>query len=223
MRNQRAFTLIEILIAIGILSAITITCITMMNNVISSKSDTEIRVGAQQAAHVGIAKITDDLRMAFLSDTKFHGKESAFLSGFVGSEQSMHFSTLSGIHTIKNHRDTDQIQVGYELKRDRDGFTSLARRQTDYLTGKLEEGGSRFILIPRVESFTLEYYDSNKKEWTLKWDTDSVSYAGRLPKMVKIKLIVLGELESEDDDTKRKPYAYEVVVPLALYKSKISF
>lgn len=205
------------------LSAITLACIAMMNNVIASKSDTEIRVGAQQAAHVGIAKMTDDLQMAFLSDTKFHGKESAFLSGFVGNEQSMNFSTLNGIHTIKNHRDTDQIQVGYELKRGRDGFTALIRRQTDYLLSQLEDGGTRFVLIPRVENFTLEYYDSNKKEWTSKWDTDSVSYAGRLPKMIKVKLAVLGELESEDDDTKRRSYSYEVVVPLALYNSKISF
>jgi general secretion pathway protein J len=220
--NKKGFTLIEIIIAIGILAAMTLTMSQISTSVVESKNRSEKRVETRHATSIALSKLTDDLRMAFIADKTFHGNDSFYLTGFIGDGTSINFSTMSNVHYIKNQNDTDQSHVGYKLKTDDTGNFILIRRQTPYLMEKLEEGGQGFVLMRDIKEITIEYYDSNKKEWKDKWDTESISFAGRLPQMVKVKLTALGETKMTDED-ERKEYHYELVVPVAMYKQKVSF
>lgn len=220
-KNQAGFSLIEILIAIGIFAGLAITIAEVMANVYVSKGELERRADLNHTVEIGLAKIYDDINMAFLSDPTFHGKETAQVSAFIGEAAVLDFTTMSHVHYVKNYHDSDQVDVGYLVEKDREGRPNLMRRETDFLQSKVNEGGRSFVLIPGVESFVLEYYDANQKSWKGEWDTNSVEFAGSLPSRVRVKLTVLGE--PEGDDEKGRKYDYEIIVPLEMAGQKISF
>lgn len=222
LKNHKGFTLIELIIAISFLAIISLSMAALTNNIVTKKAQVEKQVQRRQTLSIALSKMTDDLKMAFLAESTFQGKNSAYLTGFYADASSLNFSTMSNVHYIKNHRDTTQIQVGYTLVKNDNREFDLVRRQTDFLTDDLKTGGQSFILIKDVQKMILSYYDGSKGAWEKEWDTESISYAGRLPKMVKIQLTVLGEVLSEDDDD-RPEYFYELVVPVEMYAAKISF
>lgn len=220
--SHQGFTFLEVLIAIGILAGMSLMMVQVLNGMIAGRNQTEERAGLQHHIQVGLSKIYDDVNMAFLADNTFHGNESQYVTGFDGEQNAMSFSTTSHVHYIKNKRDTDHVHVSYFLQNNDEGHQDLMRKETDYLREKIGEGGQPYILIPNVKSFELEYYDSNKKDWGKKWDTDSVTSAGRLPAQVKVSLVVYGRLVNEDSDERRE-HSFEIIVPVPMYKQKISF
>jgi type II secretion system protein J len=222
LKNDKGFTLIELIIAIGFLATIAVSVANMTNNIIGKKEIVEKQVRRRHTISIALSKMTDDIKMAFLAESTFQGKNSAYLTGFYADESSLNFSTMSNVHYIKNHRDTTQAQVGYSLVKNDNREFDLVRRQTDYLTDDLKTGGQSFILVKDVQKMILSYYDGSKGTWQKEWDTESISNAGRLPKMVKIQLTVLGEILSEEDDERPEHY-YELVVPVEMYAAKVSF
>lgn len=222
LKNNKGFTLIELIIAIGFLATIAVSVAGMTNNIVGKKNIIEKQVQRRHTLSIALSKMMDDIKMAFLAESTFQGKNSAYLTGFYANATSLNFSTMSHVHYIKNHRDTTQIQVGYSLVKNDNREFDLVRRQTDFLTDDLKTGGQSFILVKDVQKMILSYYDASKASWQKEWDTESISYAGRLPKMVKIQLSVLGEVLSEDDD-ERPEYYYELVIPVEMYAAKISF
>lgn len=220
--NQSGFTLLEILIAMGILAAMAGMISEVLNGVVLAKNRTEENARLTHAINVGLSKIYDDFNMAFLTDATFQGKQGAFVTAFVGEEESVDFSTMSHVHYVKNARDSDQVSVGYSLRRNDEGMTNLMRRESDFLGEKIDEGGAAFVLIPNLKTFSFSYYDSNEKSWKGDWDTDSVTSAGRLPYMVKIVMTVYGNVVDAEGGERRE-HDYEIVVPVPMYNSKISF
>jgi len=222
IKNTHGFTLLEIIIAIGILAAMTMTMTDITTGIMFSKKRAEQRNETRHGVAIALSKISDDLKMAFQADKKFDGKDKSYKTGFVADTNKMNFSTMSNVHFVKNNRDTDQIHVGYFLVKNNEGNTDLVRRNTNHLTDDLEEGGQGFVLINDVKDFDLEYFDGNKKEWQDKWDTESISSAGKLPQIVKVKITVYGEPLLDDED-RRKEYFYELHVPIEMYNKKVSF
>lgn len=220
--NQKGFTLIEVVIAVGILAVMMMMVSSTLSNVLKLKSRAERRAEVRHVLYVAMGKITDDLGMAFMADTTLQGKDSYYLTSFSGEENKMNFTTMSNLHFVKNAKDTDQVRVVYELIKNENGGTDLARRQTDHLVPNPDKGGQRYLLIPNVKTFELQYYDSNKKEWEQKWDTDSISSAGRLPQMVKVK-IEISDQEDEDNEDSARSYVYESAIAVPLYKNKLNF
>lgn len=218
--NAAGFTMLEIIIAISILAAMVLTMTQITNGIVKTNDDVTALNDQRHSVVLALSKISDDIRMAFLVDKKYYGTDQCFFTGFVGTSTSLNFSTLSNVHYVKNRRDTDQIQVGYSLISGEDGYSNLMRRQTDYLTDKLETGGNSFVLLDHVKEVRFEYYDANKKSWEQSLDTGSVSSAGTLPSMVRVYLTVVGSPISEDSDT-REEMSYQLQVPIELYAIKI--
>lgn len=222
LSNIRGFTLIEIIIAIGILAAMTMTMTEVTSGIMVSRDRSLKRTEASHSISIAATKLMDDLRQAFQAMPKFQQREGKYISGFTGDSASMNFTSMSNIHFVKNNRDTDQINVGYTLASNDRGSFDLVRRQTDYLSDDLEIGGKSFVLLQNVKELKLEYYDSLKESWETQWNTQSASSGGRLPQMVKIYLVIYGESVTEDDDDK-KEYDYELLVPVEMYRNKIDF
>ncbi len=220
-KNKKGFTLLEVLISIGILATMMLSVTQITDGILSKKERNDERMSLHHSVVITVTKIKDDLNMAFLADSKFQGKNAVYKSGFLGAEDSMNFSTMSNVHFHKNKAETDQNHVGYFIEKNDRGYFDLKRRQTDYLLDDLEKGGESFILLRDVSEFELEYYDSNKKDWQQKWDTGSASAAGKLPQIVKVKFTKMGEEEADERD--RKEHYYEFLVEVPMYNTKISF
>ncbi len=222
--NESGFTLLEILIAIGIMAIMTVAITNITDTITRMRNDTTAHNDLRHSVTLALTKMTDDLRVTFLADTKFIGADKMFVTGFFGEEEKLDFSTMSNVHYVKNNRDTDQVNVGYYLSTSEAGGYNLMRRQTDRLGEDVKEGGKAFVLIGGVDSLGFEYYDANKKEWVKVWDTDSVSSGGALPQIVRINITVLGEPEDpEEEDSDRVKYDYTLDVPIEMYNKKVSF
>lgn len=220
--KQHGFSIFEVLIAVGLLAVMMAMIGQAMLGILGSKDNIEESAEFYQTVYSGLNRMWDDFNMAFLASETFYGPESAYLTGFKGDVSLANFSTMSHIHYIKNQQDSDQVHVGYFLRKNDAGLEDLVRRETDHLLGDLEKGGKSFVLIPDVSSLEFEYYDSNKKDWDKRWDTTSVSYAGRLPRLVKIRLSVQGRYKRDEED-EREEHEFELIVPVMMYKEKITF
>lgn len=220
LSNQFGFTMLEIIIAVSILAAMAMTTTQITDSVLKTNDDVLARNELRHGMVTAISKMQDDLRMAFLVDKKYYGTDDFYKTSFTGTLTNLNFSTMSNVHYVKNKKDTDQVQVGYGVNANDHGYSSLTRRQTDYLTDKTESAGINFVLLDDVKDLRFSYYDSNKKTWEDEWDTESISSAGRLPSMVKIKLTVVGAPLSEDSE-ERDEFEYEIAVPIELYTTKL--
>lgn len=220
--DEMGFSLFEILIAVGLLAVMVGMIGQSMVGILGSKDNVEESAEFQQTVQSGLNRMWDDFNMAYLASESFYGAESYYLTGFKADMESASFSTMSHLHYIKNQTDTDQVHVGYSLRRNDEGSSNLIRRETDHLVNALDQGGKSFVLIPHVESLSFEFYDSNKRDWEKKWDTTSISYAGRLPRLVKIKLTVLGRFKRDVED-EREEHEFELIVPVMMYKEKVTF
>lgn len=220
--NQKGFSLIEIMIAVGLLTAMSVMIYTTMSRSLEGKARVEKRDEVLHAVNLGIGKLTTDLSQAFIAYSNLEGQNSAYKTGMKGGEEEVSFSTFSHYHYIKNAKDTDQVTVGYELKKNEEGFYDLMRRESLRLSEEIDEGGAQFPLIENVKEFKLEYYDSNKREWVKEWDTTKVSVLGRLPQAVKISIAVI-EPDDEGSLENGLEHNYSTIALVDLYSNEIRF
>ena len=221
LKHQEGFSLFEILIATGLLAVMMAMLGQAMLGILGSKDNIEESAEFHQIVYGGMNRLWDDLNMAFLASETFQGSQNQYVTGFIGESDKLKFSTMSHIHFIKNSPDTDHVHVAYTLNKNAESGYDLVRRETDYLMPDLDKGGRSFVLIPRVDRLSLEYFDSNKKDWVTKWDTTSISSAGRLPRLVKIRIEVLGRFKRGEDE--RENHTFEMIVPVTMYREKVVF
>lgn len=222
LKNNRGITLIELLIALGILAGVIFTMSEILGAIYEIEGRAETRIEQRHSISTTFSKMMDDFSMAFQADKKFHGRDSRYLTGFEGDQTQVSFSTMSHVHFVKNKKDSDQVQVGYSLKKieDKEGYI-LLRRSTDYLTSDLTKGGQTYPLLENVKELEFSYYDSNKEDWVGSWSSDSVSTANRLPEVVKVKMTVFGENELGENKAKERDYEFHFALPL--YQAKVDF
>lgn len=222
-KNQKGFTLLEILVAVSLMGVLFVMMNTSMGDLTFARNSVMQSSKHWHTLEVTYAHLFQDLNSAFLADTSFLGKIDPLESEFVGTSQSLSFSTLSGVHTIEDHHDSEQHNVGYSLK-ESENDSLLMRRSTDFLTQDVEKGGLNFVLMSQIKTLNFEYYDPVKKEWKTEWDTRSVDFAGRLPQTVRVTVVSYSEPKTEDDDAEERREITTVwMMPIAMYAKKIKF
>lgn len=219
--GEVGFTLIELVIALGVMAALGMMISTVTTNAVATKNKTQVRADIAHILTVAALKMNDDMGQAFLADPTLQGKGGNYITGFQGDAEELAFTTMSHVHTVKNLAETDAVLVTYRLAKDDANRLNLIRHETRTLPKNLDKRGPGFIFIPDLKELRFQYYDSNSRDWKDRWSTDSAAAAGRLPSQVRIQLTVYGP-EVEDGETRRE-YTRELVVPLALYRSKIGF
>ncbi len=224
MKHQKGFTLIEVLVGVGILSIMCLLIFSTMNRVLNSKNRVENRDGLLHEVRIGLTKMTEDLSQAFVTNKAMNGPlgKEVFISGMKGGEDHLDFTTMGHFHYLKGTKDTDQAVIGYTLQKNDHGLYDLMRRETGRLSEKLDEGGISFALIEDVKSLKLTYYDSNKKDWVSEWDSNQESVLGRLPMIIKIELTV-AELKDDDSHDIAKEYEFMTATNVEMYKNAIEF
>lgn len=123
--------------------------------------------------------------------------------GMKGDEDEIHFTTLGHQRRLDGERASFHAEISYftESKR-RNGelVDSLMRREDTTIDDDIEDGGTIFTMIPRLEEIEFEYWDSGdlklgtKEEiaeegkWIDEWDTTSSRFSGRLPSRIRITI-----------------------------------
>lgn len=220
--NKSGFTLLEVIIGVALLAALGILLTTTVRESLKDKTRVERADEVIHSIRGGLGKMVGDLNQALLANNGLQGQNTSYFTGLKGDDDEIHFSTFSHYHYVQDEHDTDQVFVGYSLKKNDKGFYDLMRRESLRLGDKLEEGGTSFLLVDNVKELKIEYYDSGKTEWVKAWDTSQISSLGKLPMAVKITMTVV-ELKNLDSEEVVKEYTMTTTARLDLYKNEINF
>ena len=200
-RGARAFTLLEVMIAVGLLAVLSLSVVQSMSSSFKAKQNVLNANERYHEARQAMRRITRDLRMAFLRaqpPEEMREEDPAVLTRFLGEEDEVYFATSAHIRLRAEGRESDQAEVAYFLRRP-DYETpyrspTLFRRESRRVDNRPDRGGATWPMLDGVKSFQVEYWDDSKEigddAWQRTWDSDDKQL---LPARVRVTL----ELERE--------------------------
>lgn len=186
---QTGFTLLEVLIAVAILSVIVTMIYTSFSTAGRNVEAAEAKRDRTDLARTLMSKLSNDITNAYynplMSETIFYGKQSTTAQG------EQRYDSIS-LTTLTNWRkpdskESDLWEVGYRFNDQPDNNTRVMVRNEKRELGKDQppplEGGTDFIVTDRIKGFRLRY--SNGIAWADEWDSRVLH---TLPKSVEIAL-----------------------------------
>lgn len=195
-RRQRAFTLVEVMIAITLLLIVGTAVLRTMTLTFGTKTKMSNLNDRFHEGRQVTQRIAKELRMAYLrSDLPdpFQEEQPSVVTRFKGEEDEIFFATTAHLRMQAGARESDQAEVSYFLKRgDRDNDyegRTLYRRESRRVDDDPERGGAIWPVVEGVKEFRLEYWDDAKEigddAWESSWDSDDNKL---LPARVRITL-----------------------------------
>ncbi|MES1165127.1 MAG: prepilin-type N-terminal cleavage/methylation domain-containing protein [Verrucomicrobiota bacterium] len=204
-RSARAgFTLIEVMLALAILSFVTALMWGSFSQTVTNKKAIEAAQGRTHTVRVALTRMAREIEMAYLS-----GSENTALSNrrtfLVGSSHSdvdeLQFSSFAHQRLRSGLAEGDTALISYFGERDPDDrrVLNLMRRETRRLQAEApsELAGETYVLCPDVARVKFSYYDHKLKEWVNDWSTLNASGPQYLPTHVRITLTVIDERGQE--------------------------
>lgn len=212
-RSGGGFTLIEILIAVGILASIVVTVWGSFNQSFHTKRTVEAKMARYRAARVAMDRMVREISMAYLSSNKVLGVEAVPRTFFDGLRKSdvdeLRFSYFGHQRLYADAKEADTAAVSYFGMRDRQNprVMNLLRRESRRLQAEQFDNvaGETDLLCDDVVRLELSYYDPRSKDWRESWRTTQADgMPDRLPSRVRIKLVI------RDDQGDELTFATEV-------------
>ena len=186
IKNIYGFTLMEVLLATAILSII-------MMIVYGSFVQTRRVIGRTEAAVDGLrgiravfSRITNDVGMAFLStanDNTFFVGTDDYGGGYPNDQ--IDFTSFSHIRRNSDALESDQMEVGYYLRKDFEGASVLMKREKNRIDVNPMYGGRTFELCEDIAGIDFRYLDEGT--WLDSWDS---RVSKKIPEAVEITIIV---------------------------------
>jgi len=167
--STRGFTLLELLIAIGLLALLSGIMLQSMRITFKARETIAMIEELNHAAQVSLSHLTRDISMAYLSN-HVNMQEPAGQTLFEGRSDNLLFSYLGHERRRRGARESDQGIVEYLLENDPDGpGRVLIRRENSIIDNDPEDGGVREELVSGVREFKLEYWDDENDDWKDEW------------------------------------------------------
>lgn len=195
-RHSKGFTLLEVLLAVGILSLVVTVIYSSFSGAARNVKQAETIRDRTDLARTLIARLSDDIANAYykptMTETVFEGKPSTL------ETDKPRFDSLS-LTTLTNWRkpdskETDLWEVGYRFEEKSDGTgTVMILREKRNLTKDIKplEGGTDMEITDQVRELRLRYSSGIFSAGTtsLKWEDEWVKKGGP-PKLVEIRLVL---------------------------------
>jgi general secretion pathway protein J len=190
--RARGFTLIEVMIAVGITAAMGVMTIGALRGVDRASEIARAQDDAHSAARLALARLAREVSMAFLSDNYDRAQFRDRPTLFVGREDELLFTTFAHQRLHRDAKESDQAVVEYLVDDDPDrrGEEALFRRVKARLDDEPDRGGRKDLVADRIRALRLQYWDPKRKEWVREWSTRSAEHMNELPPRVRIELEV---------------------------------
>jgi general secretion pathway protein J len=196
-RRTAGFTLLEILVALGILGVVIAIVSATFTGALSVQQAADRRVEVTHAGRTALDRVSQDLVSAF--PRRAAGGQAGQPSGGLTLEDlelegqprdRLEFYTYARPLGGARERASDLARVQYELvvSDDRRDWR-LIRRQTSNTQSDALAQSAGDVLAERVVAFDVRVWDAAKKDWVKEWrDTQ-----GRLPPAVTVTLHIAPE------------------------------
>lgn len=204
MRRQRGFSMMEIMIAVGLVSIIGAMLYGGISRSIDTKEQIEQISDRYDEVRIAMNRMATEISMAYLSDhynREERRTKTLFREDEEGAGERLVFTSFSHARRVRDARESDQNVLAYWVDTDPydSSYQSLLRREKpriDERTGEdlLDDAEAHTdVLCSRVHDVVFDYWDETDKEWDEEWDSDSLERANKLPPRVRIKMTVDGE------------------------------
>lgn len=168
---KRGFTLIEILVAVGLLAMLGIILATSTSALMGSIKDNRTTQELYHVARVALTRMEREIAMAYLS--KHQGEKRTTKTVFLGKNNSLTFIYMGHRRMVRGVQESDEGVVEYKLERDRESNgTVLIRREKTVVDDQPYKGGRKEILAYNVKKLTFAYWDMDKESWQADWKVE---------------------------------------------------
>jgi general secretion pathway protein J len=211
MTRARGFTLVELLIAVGITATIGAMTVGAFAQVDRASQVARAQEDRYAGARLALTRMAREVSMAFLSDNfdrrRFNNERVTL---FVGRDDRLLFSTMAHVRLYQDARESDQAIVEYTLEADPEnpGERGLFRREKVRLDDEPDRGGRKDLVASHVVGLTFAYWDPRRREWAREWTTKAVETSNALPPRVRF------DLEVKLADGRRERFVTEARVEL---------
>lgn len=199
-RRRRGFTLIEVIISIAILAAITSLLFGAFSALKRSKDGLSRVQDRQREARLAMARITRELQSAYLSahmplNQALLVQKTIFKSERGSPADRLDFTAFANKRLDRNAHVSDQCELSYfgSPNPDGSGTTDLVRRIDTEPDLEPTRGGKVEVLATDIDLFDLQYLDAQSGQWQESWDTtQTTGQPDRLPLQVRVILVLNG-------------------------------
>lgn len=202
--QTRGFTLVEVMIALGLLAIIAVATQQALSTSFDIKNTVTASNERHHEARQIMTRLSREIRMAFIRaevPQQFREEKPAVMTRFFGEEDELTFSSTAHLRIRPNRRESDQCEIGYFLKSDSNSEyrgKTLYRRESTIVDDKPKRGGHIWPVAQGIKEFKVEYWDDAKEigddAWQRTWDSHEDENSPLLPARVRITL----ELEMPD-------------------------
>ncbi len=218
-RGERGLTLLEVLIAAAVLAMVASMIWVSFDQTAKMRTKLSERQEHDHLARIAMARITRDMRAAFLSlHVNQEPRNAAVITAFRGRSGTggsrVDFTTFTHRRLRRGTHEGDACEVGYQLLDHRGDDDvrgmDLVRRESPRIDADPTQGGVVDVLIAGVKGFELRYFDEATDQWTDLWDTtQGTGQTGRLPQRVRVTLTL-------EEGASREERVYRTETPLFL-------
>jgi general secretion pathway protein J len=199
-RRNSGFTLIEVMLALSILSFISLMIWGTFSRTYSTKRRLDLAQERIHVARVALMRITRELEMAYLSNHEnslIQDRRTMFVSTASGDVDELKFSWFGKQRLRADAAEGDTGLVLYYTERDPDNsqVLNLMRRETRRLQAQdpMSIRADTYVLCPDVTRLKFSFFDARVREWRDAWSTMGGDQIDYLPTHVRVALTIRDE------------------------------
>jgi len=201
--SRHAFTLIEVMVAVALLTMIGMVVVTTMRNSLMARDMLAQNDGVQQSARVALERVSQEIRLAYLtsSTTAVNTYQTIFIARDNDPVDELWFTSLSHRPMYKNTHECDQTEISIWSEPDPENpnLQVLLHRESARIDEEPDQDGVILPLAHGVKRFDLRFLDGTDGEWMEEWSTIGTETPNRLPRAVKLVLVISAP-DMEDPD-----------------------
>ncbi|MGZ3445800.1 MAG: PulJ/GspJ family protein [Myxococcaceae bacterium] len=204
MRRARGFSLIEVVVAVGITAMIGGLIAVAFQSGYRAKELVEGEADRYRALRTGTDRMVREISAAFVSDhydTRRYRDQNDRPTNFIGKRDRLLFTSMAHQRLYADAKESDQMVIEYYTKSATgpDGKTqlNLMRREDSILDDRMDRGGNEDVLLEGIKRIDFTYWDSDKKDWVDEWDTRRLEKKSILPVRVKLSIYAIDETGRE--------------------------
>jgi general secretion pathway protein J len=214
MRRASGFSLLEVLIAVGVLGLIGGLTWKTFDGAADLRSRTERADERDQMVRGALNRLAREVSMSFLSEhydrKRYRERPTLFRLRDGRREADLIFTSFAHQRLHLDAKESDHALFEYSLGPDpRDGSKrDLFRRVKPLLDEDPERGGDKAVLAEDVLAFSVEAWEPKDREWRADWNSNGADRTGGVlvPPRVKLSLTVRGE------DGKERTYSTQTKI-----------
>lgn len=210
VHSQSGFTLLEIIIAIGILASLSLYAVNALSNQIETRNKLQQSNEAIHAAHAAMMRLTDDLRHAYLvvgADEQSARSNSDIVGRpmfVMNNVPRLLLMTQSHQSLLANRAESNLAYAQYIVCPDSSAPSDVCKqsdssrstkqlvRIVDPTIKKIADdsivSGVSQVLVNDLKE--IKFYAWNGQDFLPEWNTERSDYGRRLPKMAKVELTI---------------------------------